>query len=74
MKNSVSDQSFYIESDDDEENESNKGENEDGNDSDNSIYSNDNNRQQSKPNSLSNTTWPQSYRYTLHTCPSLCFC
>ncbi|KAM7467534.1 hypothetical protein LguiB_015096 [Lonicera macranthoides] len=65
MKNSVSDQSFYIESDDEEENESNKGENEDANDSDNSIYSNDNNRQQSKPNSLNTTTWPQSYRQSI---------
>ena len=60
MKNSVSEQSFYIESEDeDEEKELNKGE-DDGNDSDFSNYSNDN-RQQGKPNSL-NTTWPQSYR------------
>ncbi|PSS05079.1 Vacuolar amino acid transporter like [Actinidia chinensis var. chinensis] len=63
MKNSVSEQSFYIESEDeDEEKELNKGE-DDGNDSDSSNYSNDN-RQQSKPNSL-NTTWPQSYRQSI---------
>ncbi|XP_057470507.1 amino acid transporter AVT1C-like [Actinidia eriantha] len=63
MKNSVSEQSFYIESEDeDEEKELNKGE-DDGNDSDSSNYSNDN-RQQSRPNSL-NTTWPQSYRQSI---------
>lgn len=62
MHNSVSEQSFYIdesEEEDDEEKQFDKGE-DDGNDSDTSNYSNDN-RQQSKPNSL-NTTWPQSYR------------
>uniref|UniRef100_A0A5B7APE1 Putative vacuolar amino acid transporter 1 n=1 Tax=Davidia involucrata TaxID=16924 RepID=A0A5B7APE1_DAVIN len=63
MNNSVSEQSFYIESEEeDEEKEFNKGEG-DGNDSDSSNYSNDN-PQQSKPNSL-NTSWPQSYRQSI---------
>ncbi|KAF7131989.1 hypothetical protein RHSIM_Rhsim09G0149600 [Rhododendron simsii] len=65
MHNSVSEQSFYIdesEEEDDEEKQFDKGE-DDGNDSDTSNYSNDN-RQQSKPNSL-NTTWPQSYRQSI---------
>ncbi|KAK4487228.1 hypothetical protein RD792_006548 [Penstemon davidsonii] len=70
MKNSVSDQSFYIESEEeDEEKTYRRGEynNEDGNDSDYSNYSDENddeNRYQSKPNSL-NTTWPQSYRQSI---------
>lgn len=66
MKNSVSDRSFYIESEEeDEENEYNKGEDDgdNGDDSDSSNYSNDN-RQQSKPDSL-NTAWPQSYRQSI---------
>ncbi|KAI8008737.1 Amino acid transporter AVT1C [Camellia lanceoleosa] len=64
MNNSVSDQSFYIESEDeDEENEFNKGE-DDGNDSDSSNYSNEN-QQQSKNSSLNTTTWPQSYRQSI---------
>ncbi|KAG5533179.1 hypothetical protein RHGRI_027410 [Rhododendron griersonianum] len=65
MHNSVSEQSFYVdesEEEDDEEKQFDKGE-DDGNDSDTSNYSNDN-RQQSKPNSL-NTTWPQSYRQSI---------
>lgn len=66
MKNSVSDQSFYINSDEEEENESGKDE-EDGNVSESSNDSNDNSRQQSRPNSL-NTTWPQSYRYAFFGC------
>lgn len=61
MKNSVSDNSFYIESDEDEEKDLNKGE-DDGNDSDSSNYSNDN-QQQNKPSSY-NVSWPQSYRST----------
>ncbi|KAF5959386.1 hypothetical protein HYC85_000595 [Camellia sinensis] len=58
---SASEQSFYIESEEeeDEEKEFNKAE-DDGNNSESSNHSNEN-RQQSKPNSL-NTTWPQSYR------------
>ncbi|KAL7252879.1 hypothetical protein ACSBR1_007438 [Camellia fascicularis] len=60
---SASEQSFYIESEDeDEEKELNKAE-DDGNNSDSSNHSNEN-RQQSKPNSL-NTTWPQSYRQSI---------
>ncbi|XP_011084301.1 vacuolar amino acid transporter 1 isoform X2 [Sesamum indicum] len=69
MKNSVSDQSFYIESEEeDEEKLYDKDEdNGAGNDSDSSHYSTDNdneNRQQSKPNSL-NPSWPQSYRQSI---------
>ncbi|GFP97011.1 vacuolar amino acid transporter 1 [Phtheirospermum japonicum] len=65
MKNSVSDQSFYLESDeDDEERGSEKGE--DGNDSDSSCYSNgDENRQHSKAGSL-DPSWPQSYRQSIN--------
>ncbi|CAK9170417.1 unnamed protein product [Ilex paraguariensis] len=67
MKNSVSEERFYIESseDEDEEKAFDKGE-DDSNDSDDSIYSNDNreNQQQSKPNSY-NTSWPQSYRQSI---------
>lgn len=63
MKNSVSDQSFYIESDEeDEENVSNR-DNNDGNDSDSSHSSSDN-EQQNKTNSYI-TSWPQSYRYII---------
>ncbi|KAL5735014.1 hypothetical protein ACOSP7_032875 [Xanthoceras sorbifolium] len=64
MKNSVSDQSFYIESeeeDDDEKLEGNEGEEDDGNDSDSSG---DEIRQQTIPGSY-NTTWPQSYRQSI---------
>ncbi|CAL5397281.1 unnamed protein product [Camellia sinensis] len=62
MNNLVLDQSFYIESEDeDQENEFNKGE-DDGNDSDSSNYSNEN-WQQSKTGSLNTTTWPQSYSF-----------
>ncbi|KAL5569377.1 hypothetical protein UlMin_025952, partial [Ulmus minor] len=61
MKNSVSDHSFYIESDEeeDEEKELHKGE-EDGNDSDSSA----DNQQQNIPSSY-NTSWPQSYRQSI---------
>ncbi|CAL5322308.1 hypothetical protein CsSME_00000543 [Camellia sinensis var. sinensis] len=74
---SASEQSFYIESEEeeDEEKEFNKAE-DDGNNSESSNHSNEN-RQQSKPNSL-NTTWPQSYRqsidlYSSVSSPSLTF-
>lgn len=60
MKNSVSDQSFYVESDgEDEEKRYNKGEC-DGNESDYSNDSNEN-QQQRKP-SMYSLAWPQSYR------------
>nr|TKS17827.1 amino acid transporter family protein [Populus alba] len=67
MKNSVSDQSFYIESEEeDEENELGRnGQGEEDNnesDSDNSLA--DDNRQQSKTG-LYNTSWPQSYRQSI---------
>ncbi|XP_073274361.1 amino acid transporter AVT1C-like [Primulina huaijiensis] len=69
MKNSDSEQNFFIESEEeDEEKAYNKGEDgEDGNDSDSSSYSNDNeyaNRQNSRPNSYT-TSWPQSYRQSI---------
>ncbi|XP_073297529.1 amino acid transporter AVT1C-like isoform X1 [Primulina huaijiensis] len=69
MKNSESEQNFFIESEEeDEEKAYNKGEDgEDGNDSDSSYCSNDNeyaNRQNSKPDSYT-TSWPQSYRQSI---------
>lgn len=71
MKNSVSDHSFYIESDEEDEHQEKqleKSENGDGNESDSSGYSNDddgnhNDRLESKPSSF-NPAWPQSYRYS----------
>ncbi|GFZ14708.1 hypothetical protein Acr_24g0008980 [Actinidia rufa] len=66
MKNSVSEQSLYIESEDEDEDEDEDVEKEfdkgeiDGYDSDFSNCSNEN-QKQSKPSSV-NTTWPQSYR------------
>ncbi|XVE75387.1 hypothetical protein DITRI_Ditri12bG0090300 [Diplodiscus trichospermus] len=66
MKNSVSDQSFYIESEDEEDEEKvyNRHEGEDdGNESDASDCSAEN-RQQNKPSSY-NTSWPQSYRQSI---------
>ncbi|XP_057475723.1 amino acid transporter AVT1C-like [Actinidia eriantha] len=63
MKNSVSEQSLYIESEDEDEvKEFDKGEI-DGYDSDFSNCSNEN-QKQSKPSSV-NTTWPQSYRQSI---------
>ena len=63
MRNSVSEQSFYIESDEeDEENMSNRS-NSDGHDSD-SSHSSTEIEQQNIPNSYT-TSWPQSYRYTI---------
>lgn len=73
MKNSVSDNSFYIESEEEEEDEEklfdgNEGEEggdvDDGNDSDSSAEI----RQQAHPGSY-NTSWPQSYRSTLSPSP-----
>lgn len=62
MNNSVSENSFIIESDEeDEEKDLNKG-GVDGNDSDSSNYSNENPPQR-KPSSY-NISWPQSYRST----------
>jgi len=59
MKNSPSDQGFYIESDEDEEKVLGREEN-DGNESD---YSNgsDENEEERRPSSYS-MAWPQSYR------------
>ncbi|KAK6136191.1 hypothetical protein DH2020_030082 [Rehmannia glutinosa] len=67
MKNSVSEQSFYLESEEDDDDEKVYDKVENGNDSDSSSYSNDNddeNRQQSKGGSLS-PSWPQSYRQSI---------
>ncbi|XP_054814505.1 amino acid transporter AVT1C-like [Prosopis cineraria] len=67
MNNSVSDNSFYIESDEEDvEKELNKGEADadgDGNDSDSSNFSNEN-QQPNKPSSY-NVSWPQSYRQSI---------
>lgn len=66
MKNSVSDHSFYIESEDEDEDAklSDKDEEEEGgNDSDSSNSSTEN-HQQNKPSSY-NTSWPQSYRQSI---------
>ncbi|XP_022746793.1 amino acid transporter AVT1C-like [Durio zibethinus] len=65
MKNSVSDQSFYIESEDEEhEKMFNRHEgNDDGNESDASDSSAEN-QQPNKPSSY-NTLWPQSYRQSI---------
>ncbi|XP_071930292.1 amino acid transporter AVT1C-like [Coffea arabica] len=63
MKNSVSEQSFYIESDEeDEEKALEKEDSEDGNNSDSSTYSNEDERPESK--SIT-TSWPQSYRQSI---------
>ncbi|KAH1191462.1 Amino acid transporter AVT1C [Glycine max] len=63
MNNSVSENSFIIESDEeDEEKDLNKG-GVDGNDSDSSNYSNENPPQR-KPSSY-NISWPQSYRQSI---------
>ncbi|PHT52789.1 hypothetical protein CQW23_07251 [Capsicum baccatum] len=72
MKNSISEQSFYVESEEEDDQHLERDENEEGNESDFSNYSNDNdndnddenNGQQSKPNSLS-SAWPQSYRQSM---------
>ncbi|KAL7607462.1 hypothetical protein Lser_V15G18978 [Lactuca serriola] len=64
MKNSVSDQAFFIESEDyEEDKDSTRGE-DDRNDSEFSNYSDDNPQHQIKPSSL-NPSWPQSYRKSI---------
>lgn len=67
MKNLVSDHSFYIDSEEDDEVHDNVGDNDAGNNSDSSHYSSDHdneNNPQNKPNSV-NPSWPQSYRLLL---------
>ncbi|GFP91844.1 vacuolar amino acid transporter 1 [Phtheirospermum japonicum] len=68
MKNSVSEQSFYIDSEEEEEDEEKVEDNEAGHDSDSSNYSSDNDNNgdhmQSKPSSI-NPSWPQSYRQSM---------
>ncbi|TYI83813.1 hypothetical protein E1A91_D05G319300v1 [Gossypium mustelinum] len=67
MKNSESDHSFYIESDEEDEEKvfipGENGEEVDGNESDDSDSSAEN-QQQNKPGSY-NTSWPQSYRQSI---------
>ncbi|CAA2996324.1 vacuolar amino acid transporter 1-like [Olea europaea subsp. europaea] len=67
MKNSVSDQSFYMESEgEDEEKAYNKCEDhETGNDSDSSNYSNDDDNYNQRQQSKHNSQWPQSYRQSI---------
>ncbi|CAK7325425.1 unnamed protein product [Dovyalis caffra] len=67
MKNSVSEQSFYIESEEEDvekelERDGEGAEEDNETDSDDSLA--DDNRQQSKPGSY-NTSWPQSYRQSI---------
>ena len=67
MKNSVSDRSFYIESSDDEDLE--KGiDNDDGNESDSSGSSADN-QNHNQPSSYTTAAWPQSYRFAFSSSP-----
>ncbi|GAU50308.1 hypothetical protein TSUD_409200 [Trifolium subterraneum] len=63
MKNSSSDQCFFIESDNDEDKELGREENNVGNESDFSCDSNEN-LDQRKPSSYS-MAWPQSYRQSI---------
>ncbi|KAF5201012.1 Amino acid transporter avt1c [Thalictrum thalictroides] len=62
MKNSVSDHSFYIESE--EEDEEKLSDRENGYNSDSSGVSSVESEQQNRPGSY-NTTWPQSYRQSI---------
>ncbi|XP_047328155.1 amino acid transporter AVT1C-like [Impatiens glandulifera] len=64
MKNSVSEQSFFVDSEDDDDEKSvDKNEDDGGDDTDSSVSS-FHERQQSKPNSF-NPAWPQSYRQSI---------
>jgi len=63
MKNSESEQAFFIESDEDDDKDSIRGEDA-GNESEFSNYSDDNPQYQGKPSSL-NPSWPQSYRQSI---------
>ncbi|XP_043707740.1 amino acid transporter AVT1C-like [Telopea speciosissima] len=64
MKNSVSEQSFYIESDDEDVEKASEKVGDDGNDSDFSDASSMESHQQNRPGSY-NTQWPQSYRQSI---------
>ncbi|XP_077221664.1 transmembrane amino acid transporter family protein [Tasmannia lanceolata] len=72
MKNSVSDRSLYIESDEDGDHDENVSEKGDGNghESDSSDSSSIGSPQQNKPSSY-NTSWPQSYRQSIDMYSSL---
>lgn len=63
MKNSVSDQSFYIESEEEDEEKGFDGE-DDGTQSDSSDSSEEN-QQNNRPSSYT-TAWPQSYRSSIY--------
>lgn len=62
MKNSVSDRSFYIDSEEEDDEEKDNKSIEDGNDSDSSGSESENRGQQQNQPSSYNTQWPQSYR------------
>lgn len=65
MKNSVSDHSFYIDSEEEDEEkayENNEGENVGGHEHDSDSDCSVDNRKQSKVSSY-NAQWPQSYRF-----------
>ncbi|XP_042481283.1 amino acid transporter AVT1C-like [Macadamia integrifolia] len=64
MKNSVSEQNFYIESDDEDVEKASEKGGDDGNDSDSSDASSVESHQQNRPSSY-NTSWPQSYRQSI---------
>uniref|UniRef100_A0A7N0RHM9 Amino acid transporter transmembrane domain-containing protein n=1 Tax=Kalanchoe fedtschenkoi TaxID=63787 RepID=A0A7N0RHM9_KALFE len=64
MKNSVSERSFYIESDEDEEKFIKQEEDDDEGNASDSSQSSTENQQQNNPNSYT-TTWPQSYRQSI---------
>ncbi|XP_043698939.1 amino acid transporter AVT1C-like [Telopea speciosissima] len=65
MQNSVSEQSFYIESDEEDVEKASEKEGDDGNDSDCSDASSiDENRAQNQTSSY-NISWPQSYRQSI---------
>lgn len=74
MKNSVSDHSFYIDSEEEDEEAKDNRSIEDGNDSDSSGSEADHGQQQQQiqPSSY-NTQWPQSYRF-FSLCPFALFC
>lgn len=65
MKNSVSDRSFYIDSEEEDDEEKDNKSIEDGNDSDSSGSESENRGQQQNQPSSYNTQWPQSYRQSI---------
>ncbi|XP_024176607.1 amino acid transporter AVT1C [Rosa chinensis] len=65
MKNSVSDRSFYIDSEEEDDEEKDNKSIEDANDSDSSGSEAEHRRQQQIQPSSYNTQWPQSYRQSI---------